>query len=401
MNMSIKILGRNRLALFAILCLAIFISCNEDVLVDSIYITAAEKSPLVSFSAKENGDALGITISSALVTHTDVVGHLSIENSLVERYNSEHGENYQSLPEEACSLSETTLVITKENYRSDVIKLVVNDIETIKKGVNYLLPIKLVSDNKDYPSLPGSDVLYIVINRTLLVNVPKFNGTNCFKINFKDNDVSRLQNLNEFSFEIRVNLWGFPQYGGGKGLMAIMGYPEEENIEKNAWLFIDGTPDRVGGEGNIPVFMFATKKWAVYVGKLGFTIEKNTWYHIAGVFANKKLSLYLDGILFSEVDYEKPISFTENFYIGGVPERPGGYLKGCASEARFWTRALTSVELRNPLHRCFVEVDSEGLEGYWKLDDISNTCNDYTGHGHTAIKQGIGDLEWLTEIPCP
>lgn len=48
-----------------------------------------------------------------------------------------------------------------------------------------------------------------------------------------------------------------------------------------------------------------------------------------------------------------------------------------------------------------VEVDSEGLEGYWKLDDMSDECKDYTGHGHTAVKQGSGDIEWLQEVPCP
>lgn len=399
--MNIKIVRKSSLLLLAILCLSIFTGCNEDVQVDAIYITAAEKSSTVSFSAKESGDALGITISSALVTRSDVVGRLFIDNSLVERYNKEHGENYQSLPEGTCSLSGTTLTITQDNYRSDAVTLQVNDIEAVKKGVNYLLPVKLVSESKNYPGLPGSDVLYVVINRAIMTNVPRFGGNNYFKVNFSDEDIKRLQNLDEFTFEIRVNLWDFPIYGSGRGLMAIMGYPESEDVEKNAWLFVDGTPDRVGGDGNVPVFMFATKQWAIYAGKLGFPIEKDVWYHVAGVYANKKLSLYLDGLLFSEVDYEKPMSFTKNFYIGGNPDRPNGHLRGYASEARFWTRALTPVELRNPLHRCIVEVDSEGLEGYWKLDDMSETCNDYTGHGHIAVKQGTGRLEWIQEVPCP
>ena len=79
----------------------------------------------------------------------------------------------------------------------------------------------------------------------------------------------------------------------------------------------------------------------------------------------------------------------------------GFYLKGSVSEARFWTRALTASELKNPLHQCFVEVDSEGLEEYWKLDDMDDECKDYTGHGHTAVKKGSGEIEWTTEVPCP
>lgn len=158
----------------------------------------------------------------------------------------------------------------------------------------------------------------------------------------------------------------------------------------------------MGGEGDVPVFMFATKGWSVYAGKLGYTLEKNAWYHVAGVFENNTLSLYIDGILFVQAEYANPISFSEEFYIGATPGGQNGfYLKGSVSEARFWTRALTASELKNPLHQCFVEVDSEGLEEYWKLDDMDDECKDYTGHGHTAVKKGSGEIEWTTEVPCP
>ena len=376
-------------------------ACNEDVSVDAIYITAAEKSPIANFSAKQSGDAMGITISSSLIAKADVEGHLSIDNSLVESYNRAYGENYQSLADGACFLSESRVKVLNGSYRSEVVKLVIKDVEALKKGVNYLLPIKLVSNNKDYPSLPGSDILFVVVNRTLLMNVPKFNGRNYYQVKFKDNDVNRFQNMDAFTIEARVSMWEFPKYNYGN-LMGIIGFPEGESVVKSAWLFVDGTPDRVGGDGNIPVFMFGVKQWSVYAGKLGYTLEKNAWYHVAGVFANNKLSLYIDGIFFAEAEYNKKLSFTTNFYIGGTPGVQNGFfLKGAVCEARFWSRALTSVELKNPLHQCFVEVDSNGLEGYWKLDDKSDTCQDYTGHGHTAIKGGTGEIEWQTEVPCP
>ena len=387
--------------IWAIACLLCFVfigtSCNEGINVEAVYITAAEESPITSFSATSNNDELGITISSSLIANSNIEGELMIDNSLVERYNSDHGESYKTLPEGTCALSSNTVSVESGKYRSDVVKLVVKDIEAIQKGVNFLLPIKLISKNKDYPSLPGSDVLYVIVNRKLLVNVPKLNGQNYFKVNFKDNDVSKFQNMSAFTIEARVSMWEFPKYYGGN-LMGIIGFPED----KGSWLFVDGTPDRVGGEGDVPVFMFSTKGWSVYAGKLGYTLEKNEWYHVAGVFENNTLSLYIDGILFVQAEYANPISLSENFYIGGAPGVQNGfYLKGSVSEARLWTRALSASELKNPLHRCFVEVDSEGLEGYWKLDDMSDECKDYTGHGHTAVKQGSGEIEWLQEVPCP
>ena len=32
---------------------------------------------------------------------------------------------------------------------------------------------------------------------------------------------------------------------------------------------------------------------------------------------------------------------------------------------------------------------------------MSDECKDYTGHGHTAVKEGSGAIEWMTEVPCP
>ncbi|WP_101689478.1 DUF1735 and LamG domain-containing protein [Dysgonomonas massiliensis] len=399
-----KILSKKYiLILLSLVSLVIFEACSEDVDVEAVYITAAEKSKTVSFSARNNGDNMGITVSTSLVANSEVEVLLSIDNSLVEKYNSENGESFQSLPEGTCSLSETKLVVATGTYRSDAIKLVVNDVEKIGKGLNYLVPVKLTSKNGNYPSLPGSDVLYVIINRTLLMNVPTFNGGNCLKVNFKDQDVSRLQNLESFTLEARVSMWDFPKYYQGN-LMGILGFPEDENLDLNAWLFVDGTPDRVGGAGNIPVFMFGVRKWALYAGKLGYTIERDTWYHIAGVYSNNTLKLYINGELFTEAEYSKKVSFTNNFYIGGAPGAQSGnpfYLKGSVSEARLWRRALSSAELRNPLHQCFVESDSEGLEGYWKLDDNSNTCKDYSGNGHDAVIIGSGDLKWTEGVPCP
>ena len=391
--------------IWSIVCLACFVlvgtSCNKNIGVEAVYITAAEKSSVTTFSATNENDEFGIAISSSLIANSDIEGELTIDNSLVEQYNRNHGESYKALPEGACVLSNNLVMVESGKYRSEVAKLVVKDIDAIKKGVNFLLPVKLISKNKDYPSLPGSDVLYIIVNRKLLVDVPKLSGQNYFKINFKDNDVSRFQNMSAFTIEARVSMWEFPKYYGGN-LMGVIGFPVGENAEKGTWIFVDGTPDRVGGEGNVPVFMFATKGWSVYAGKLGYTLDKNAWYHVAGVFENNTLSLYIDGILFVQAEYAKPISLSDEFYIGAAPGVQNGFhLKGAVSEARFWTRALTASELKNPLHRCFVEVDSDGLEGYWKLDDKSNECKDYTGHGHTAVKQGSGELEWLQEVPCP
>lgn len=388
------------------LCCAIAIaifcsSCNDEISVDAVYITAAENTPTLNFSARNSGDNLGITITSALITQKEIEVHLSIDPTLVDEYNKSYNESFSPLAEGVCTLSESKILMPSGSYRSDAVLLTVNDVEKIENGINYLLPIILKSNSKDYPALPGSDVLYVIINRTMLMSVPKLDGNSYFEVKFKDNDISRLQNLDEFTIEARVNFWDFPRYND-TNLMGIIGFPEGETEEKSAWLFVDGTPDRVGGKGDIPVFMFGVKQWSVYAGKLGFALEKNKWYHVAGVFKNKKLLLYINGTLFSEAEYKNKVSFTNNFFIGAAPNVQNGFFtKGAINQARLWTRALSASELRNPLHQCFVKADSEGLEGYWKLDDEKDICIDHSGNGHNAVKSKQGVVEWLKEVPCP
>ena len=86
---------KNIWAVACLSCLAfIGTSCNESIDVEAVYITAAEKTPITTFSATNNNDELGITISSSLVANSNIEGELMIDNSLVERYNSDHGESY-------------------------------------------------------------------------------------------------------------------------------------------------------------------------------------------------------------------------------------------------------------------------------------------------------------------
>ena len=116
------------------ICLLGLMACSDDVDVDAVYITAAEKTPVTTFSVKQQGDAMGLTISSALKVEEDVSTELAIDNSLVETYNSMHGENYQSLPEGTFALSQTTLTIKKGGYRSESTSLQVSKLENLKKA---------------------------------------------------------------------------------------------------------------------------------------------------------------------------------------------------------------------------------------------------------------------------
>ena len=70
---------KNRLAVACLSCLAfIGTACNESIDVEAVYITAAEKTPITTFSATNNNDELGITISSSLIANSNIEGELMI-----------------------------------------------------------------------------------------------------------------------------------------------------------------------------------------------------------------------------------------------------------------------------------------------------------------------------------
>ena len=68
--------------IWSIVCLACFVlvgtSCNKNIGVEAVYITAAEKSSVTTFSATNENDEFGITISSSLIANSDIEGELTI-----------------------------------------------------------------------------------------------------------------------------------------------------------------------------------------------------------------------------------------------------------------------------------------------------------------------------------
>lgn len=372
------------------------LSCSNDTITRALYISGVEHIPLLSFSVVENGDALGVSATSSELVKSDVEVSFAGVPKLVNDYNAKNATNYDAFPDDAFVLSEHTALIKKGTNRSNAIKLVIPNADRVEEGKNYLLPIRIISRDGDYPALHGSDVLYVIINRSIITKAPKFNGSNYLQVEFKDE--SKYKNMNQFTIEARVSMWEFPRYYGGN-LMGILGFPEK----RSAWLFVDGTPDRVGGVGNIPCFMIGADAWDIWMGKLNTAPrELNTWYHVAATFSNGTISLYIDGELIGQTAYEDSFSFDSKFCIGAAPGVQNGFfLKGSVCEARFWSRALSPSELRNPLHQCYVDPTSDKLEAYWRLNDGEDICTDFTGNGNNAVKKGSGELEWIEGVMCP
>lgn len=126
-------------------------------------------------------------------------------------------------------------------------------------------------------------------------------------------------------------------------------------------------------------------------------LEKlNTWYHIAVTFASGDIQVYING----ELKYEKtgygnpPELAVPNAGDGNEPDwnrafwigysySSDRYFPGYISEVRVWNTKLNAEQLNAKDHFYKVDPKSEGLVGYWKLDDgQGSVIKDYSVNGN-------------------
>ena len=92
-----------------------------------------------------------------------------------------------------------------------------------------------------------------------------------------------------------------------------------------------------------------------------------TWYHLAFTYANDLATIYVNGV----VDNQKSISVSQ-YIINNLSLCSSGsqYFKAQArmAQVRFWKKALSQNAIQDAMNRQ-VPSDSDGLIGYWKLDE--------------------------------
>ena len=152
--------------------------------------------------------------------------------------------------------------------------------------------------------------------------------------------------------------------------------------------------------------------------------ELDRWYHVAVTWDDTFAYFYIDG----ELLYRTGISNYPGFNLGvayggsesdynrafwiGYAYNADRFFPGYMAEVRVWNRTLTKEEINAENHFYSVPVDSEGLVGYWKLNDgagqiIKDHCpsgNNMLGeiNVHSSGGQQIGDpgMNWV-EMSLP
>lgn len=110
-------------------------------------------------------------------------------------------------------------------------------------------------------------------------------------------------------------------------------------------------------------------------------LASGRWYHAAGTRNGGAVSLYLNGnpvamsgAPLSQVNNTNPVVFCVDFLFNGAR-----YFDGQIEEVRVWNFAMTQAQIQANMHRQLTGTEV-GLEGYWKLDEVSGqTIADSSG----------------------
>jgi hypothetical protein len=366
---------------------AIFSGCKKAAeYEDAIFFTGTEQAAETKFTI-DGPSSIGLTVSSSSKVGADVNVSLTVDSGLVASYNRQKGTAYQFLPNGSYGLDNGNVIITQGTSVSAAAKFSVLSLADFKDGVTYCVPVT-ISDAGGTKVLESSRTIYIIINRTIITPAAVL-SPNYFTVpSFLT--ATTLSSIPRVTFECRIFMNSFQT--ANPFISSIMG------IEENFLLRL-GDVSIANNQLQLAGGIISGKSHPVS-SKAFFATGQ--WYHVAMVYNNSTISLYVNGMLDNYTDagsggVNLTDSYSGGFHIGF--SAGGRLLNGYVSEARVWSKALTAAELQNNL--CFTDPTSKDLIAYWRFNgaDASGNVTDLTGHGYTAVAARA--TSFVQGIRCP
>jgi hypothetical protein len=352
---------------------------------DVIYMAGIESSPSKMVTVDEVPSGIAFSVRASGVVKEPVKVEIQAEPALVGAYNDRYAKNYQPIPEGSYTLSATETTINIDQFMSDPIKLSITDISAFEEGVTYLLPVSIKKVSGGIDLLHEMKTIYFVIQRTIVTQAASLQG-NYFNVDFKGKNDESITALPQVTYETRVYVNSFAIFS--PFISSLMG------IEEHFLL-------RFGDSSNVdPSQLQATQGDATSSTKFAL----NKWYHVAAVFDNGIINLYVNGVLENSVPHKSvkvinlhTVHGNDNYFTFGRSYGSRG-LNGYISEARVWTKALTAVEIQNNV--CYISPDAPNLLAYWRFNGSDGkVVTDLTGHGYDAT--AAKEITWVPGVKCP
>lgn len=136
-----------------------------------------------------------------------------------------------------------------------------------------------------------------------------------------------------------------------------------------------------------------TFRWAGNAVSTSHTIGTDRWYHIAVIFKDSRVNLYVDGIPVANRSAINPVSVSAPFLIGAMynpelAEIPRNYFEGSIEEVRIWQTGLTQEQLRFMMNQR-LENNNQITRGQVLPLDVPDKLlwTDLAGYYHLLVEE--------------
>ena len=408
-----------------------------------VYLDVAETSEVQAATIKNTLDVFDRTFAATLAYPSDRDETLSVtvDPSLVERYNARYGTAWTMLDAKYYTLSSETATIAAGKTTSETLTLRLQNLlgegadqtGALPLDETYLVPVTI--SQSAGPTLGASSTVWYVVKRSSNITTAAQLGAGNW-INFPTLDKyganSQAWNgLTAMTYEALIYIDQFAtsdETSTPVSISSVMGVEQylllrigDTNFERQQLQF-DGS-----GSGS-------------QFGKFpGSDASKNLaagrWYHVACTYdqATQTVRIYVDGQIQSEETGVGVASSTEDnrinlamralydFYLKNpTPDNEkkyGGFgdayqffigrsyddyrpMNGRIAEARVWSVARTPEQIWENMYEIADPESDPTLLGYWKFNEgAGNTVKDYSMYGNDGESEI--DLVWPDGIEIP
>ena len=346
-------------------------------------ITGTDASPVSKdqILADEIPISYNFSVSLTGIAPEDVQVHIAYDSLAVVRYNDLNKTNYAAVPRNTFVINDEFVTIKKGTATSPMTSVTLRDNSFIQEGVNYVIPLAVAyMDGGKAGILDASKNLFIKIGKTMETFSLEIPGTGVYSTH----SLGAGYNLNTWTLEIKAHPYNLKSRGNDQlcrfccwnedgGGQVLLRFNENGKPWKTLDIVAPSGRYVTGSTGDPATGSF----------------EQNQWYMISIVWDGSNMSVYINGE--KDTPSENSVSGNQGFNLNRfeIGMSWGGYgnsqsYTGRMAEMRIWNIARSASDIAST--QCSVDPKSEGLVGYWKMNE---------GEGHVFHDSVAGnDMDW-------
>ena len=350
-------------------------------------ITGTDASPIAKdqILADQIPISYNYSVSITGPAKEDMKVHIQYDSLALVKYNAANKTSYVNVPRNVVVVNDEYVTIAKGSATSSMTSVTMLDNSFIQEGVIYVIPLSVayLESGGGTQILEASKSLFIKVGKTMESFSLDIPGTGVYST--YDLGAGKY-NLDTWTLEIKAHPYNMKSRGADQ-LCRLACWNEDGGGQVLLRFNENGKPwktlDIVSVNGR-----YVTGATGEGDNATG-AFEPNAWYMISIVWNGNDLSVYINGE--KDTPWQNTISGSQAFNLNRfeIGMSWGGYgsaqsYTGRMAEMRIWHIARSQSDIASTL--CSVDATSEGLLGYWKMNE---------GEGHIFHDSVAGnDMDW-------